>query len=125
MTGRALQDIFVRGLPTQKAADRENPTMRRAIGYALLAVIVLVIGVGAWWEWAIHSALPQVDGAISLPELKAEVQVVRDVRGVPHIHAQSTDDLYFAQGYVMAQDRLWQMDVLRRAAAGELSEILG
>jgi len=55
-----------------------------------------------------------MDGTISLPEL-SEVQVVRDVRGVPHIRAQSTDDLYFAQGYVMAQDRLWQMDVLRRA----------
>jgi len=125
MTARAAQDIFVRDLPGRKAADLESPTMRRAIGYALLAVIALVIAAGVWWGWAIHSALPQMDGTISLPELKAEVQVVRDVRGVPHIRAQSTDDLYFAQGYVMAQDRLWQMDVLRRAAAGELSEILG
>jgi penicillin amidase len=99
--------------------------MRRAIGFVLLVVILLVAGAFAWWEFAIHHALPQVDGTISLPELKAEVQVTRDVRGVPHIRAQSTDDLYFAQGYVMAQDRLWQMDILRRAAAGELSEILG
>ena len=99
--------------------------MPRIIGFVLLVVILLAAGAFAWWEFAIHRALPQVEGAIALPELKAEVQVTRDVRGIPHIRAQNTDDLYFAQGYVMAQDRLWQMDLLRRAAAGELSEILG
>ena len=55
----------------------------------------------------------------------ADVQVVRDTWGVPHIYAQSTDDLFFAQGYVMAQDRLWQMEMWRRAGEGRLAEVLG
>lgn len=57
--------------------------------------------------------------------LSAPVTVIRDGRGVPTIVASSYDDLYFAQGYVTAQDRLWQMDIMRRAAAGELSEVVG
>jgi len=73
----------------------------------------------------LHRALPQLDGTIALPGLHAAVEVERDSWGVPHIRAQSLDDLLLAQGYVTAQDRLWQMDLLRRAAAGDLSEIFG
>ena len=57
--------------------------------------------------------------------LSAPVQIVRDAQGVPHITTANLDDLFFAQGYVTAQDRLWQMDVSRRYAAGELAEIFG
>src|SRR5580700_980914 len=57
--------------------------------------------------------------------LMAPVTVTRDGHGVPTIEAANLEDLFFAQGYVTAQDRLWQMDVIRRAAAGELSEIIG
>ena len=64
------------------------------------------------------AALAQIDGEIKVPGLRAPVQVVRDTWGVPHITAQSADDLFFAQGYVMAQDRLWQMEMWRRAAEG-------
>lgn len=71
------------------------------------------------------SRLPQIEGAISVPGLKAEVEMVRDPWGVPHIYAKNLDDLFFAQGFVQAQDRLWQMDMYRRAAEGRLSEILG
>ena len=53
------------------------------------------------------------------------MRVVRDGQGVPTIEAATLEDLFFAQGYVTAQDRLWQMDILRRAAAGELSEVIG
>jgi len=66
-----------------------------------------------------------VDGTHQLAELRSEVTVQRDARGVPHIRAQSREDLCVAQGYVMAQDRLWQMDLVRRAASGRLSEIIG
>jgi penicillin amidase len=99
--------------------------MRRTIVIVLsvFAAIALVICAYGWH--IVHRALPQVDGEIQVPGLQQEVTVVRDVRGVPHIRAQNKQDLYFAQGYVMAQDRLWQMDVLRRASAGELSEIFG
>jgi penicillin amidase len=71
------------------------------------------------------AALAQIDGEIKVPGLRAPVQVVRDTWGVPHITAQSTDDLFFAQGYVMAQDRLWQMEVWRRSAEGRMAEIAG
>ena len=51
--------------------------------------------------------------------------MVRDEQGVPTIEASTLEDLFFAQGYVTAQDRLWQMDIMRRAASGELSQIIG
>jgi penicillin amidase len=70
-------------------------------------------------------ALAQIDGDLKVTGSYASVQVVRDTWGVPHITAQSTDDLFFAQGYVMAQDRLWQMEIWRRSAEGRLAEIVG
>ena len=70
-------------------------------------------------------SLPQLDGTVSVAGLSTPVQVVRDQQGVPHIRAHNLDDLFFAQGYVTAQDRLWQMDLSRRYAAGELSEVFG
>jgi penicillin amidase len=77
----------------------------------------------AWW--LVHRSLPQVDGTLQLAGLKGEVVIRRDAYGVPHITAQSREDVCMAQGYVMAQDRLWQMDVVRRAAGGRVSEIVG
>ncbi|HEX8557876.1 MAG TPA: penicillin acylase family protein [Pyrinomonadaceae bacterium] len=65
------------------------------------------------------------DNFVELTSLRGEVSVRRDERGVPHIEASCEDDLYFAQGYATAQDRLWQMDFLRRTARGELCEVLG
>jgi penicillin amidase len=69
--------------------------------------------------------LPQIDGAVDVPGLQADVEVIRDPWGVPHIYASNQDDLFFAQGFVQAQDRLWQMDMYRRAGEGRLAEILG
>jgi penicillin G amidase len=70
-------------------------------------------------------ALAQIDGEVKVAGLKAPVTVIRDTWGVPHITARSTDDLFFAQGYVMAQDRLWQMEMWRRAGEGRMAEIAG
>src|SRR5262249_19302016 len=70
-------------------------------------------------------SLASIDGTQQVTGLRAEVVVVRDTWGVPHIRARSADDLFFAQGYVMAQDRLWQMEMWRRANEGRLAEILG
>jgi penicillin amidase len=86
--------------------------------------IIVVVGGGIVW-WFVYRPLPQLDGAVALPGLQNEVTVERDRWGVPHIRANSVQDLAEAQGYVMAQDRLWQMDLLRRVARGQLSEILG
>lgn len=69
--------------------------------------------------------LPQIEGEINIPGLLAEVEVIRDSWGVPHIYADNIDDLFFAQGFVQAQDRLWQMDMYRRAGEGRLAEIMG
>jgi penicillin amidase len=70
-------------------------------------------------------SLAQIDGELKLSGLQKPVEVIRDRWGVPHIYAQSTDDLFFAQGYVMAQDRLWEMEWWRRELEGRLAEVLG
>ena len=70
-------------------------------------------------------ALSQIEGELAIPGLKESVEVIRDEWGVPHIYAQNDDDLFFAQGYVMAQDRLWQMEMWRRWHEGRLAEIFG
>ena len=69
--------------------------------------------------------LPLIDGELKLGGLKRQVTVVRDQWGIPHIYADNTDDLFFAQGFVAAQDRLWQMEMWRRAKEGRLAEVLG
>src|SRR5262245_65615925 len=66
-----------------------------------------------------------MDGDVPVPGLRGDVQVIRDRWGIPHIYAGSADDLFFAQGYVAAQDRLWQMEIWRRTGEGRLAEILG
>ena len=70
-------------------------------------------------------ALSQIEGELAIPGLKESVEVIRDEWGVPHIYAQNDYDLFFAQGYVMAQDRLWQMEMWRRWHEGRLAEIFG
>ena len=88
----------------------------------LVLLIACVVGLAFYFT---RAALPQLDGHIQIKGLAAPVTVTRDSHGVPAIEAASLEDLFFAQGYVTAQDRLWQMDVMRRFAGGELSEILG
>ena len=70
-------------------------------------------------------SFPNTNETISSPELSSDVTVTRDAHGIPHIHGQSLEDVVFVQGYVHAQDRLWQMELNRRAARGQLSEIIG
>ena len=72
-----------------------------------------------------QQALARIDGAVKVPGLKAAVEIVRDQQGIPHIYAQNDDDMFFAQGYVMAQDRLWQLEMWRRWREGRLAEIFG
>jgi penicillin G amidase len=103
---------------------QKNPLLRIVSGLVLVALLA-VIGAAAWAYRIAHSAVPQLDGSIAVPGISSKVTVIRDKHGVPTIEATTLDDLFFAQGYVTAQDRLWQMDIMRRAAAGELSEIIG
>lgn len=71
------------------------------------------------------SSLARLDGELKVPGLKAPVEIVRDRAGIPHIYAQNDDDMFFAQGYVMAQDRLWQLEMWRRWREGRLAEVFG
>jgi penicillin amidase len=88
----------------------------------LLALALVLALLGAWF---VRRPWPQVDGTLAVRGLAAPVEVIRDRWGVPHIYAKSEHDLFFAQGYVHAQDRLWQMEMNRRVGNGELSAILG
>jgi penicillin G amidase len=97
-------------------------TFLRVVSWIFAFFVIFASGI-AWWF--VYRPLPQLDGSIPVPGLQHEVTVDRDRWGVPHIRAASVEDLAEAQGYVMAQDRLWQMDLLRRVARGQLSEILG
>jgi len=72
-----------------------------------------------------EASLAGIEGRMSLPGLRDEVDIIRDRWGVPHIYASNVDDLFFAQGFVQAQDRLWQMEMWRRYAEGRFSEVLG
>lgn len=99
----------------------------RITALLLFVVLVAFFSAGYWFYHAATAALPQVDGTIAVQGqgLSAPVTVNRDAQGMPHISAANIEDLMFAQGYVTAQDRLWQMDVSRRFGLGELSEIFG
>ena len=116
-------------IPNASPAPSTAPRAFRYAFYALLVLLALFTTsffvTRVWLHRALRDSLPQLDGAISTPGLAAPVTVQRDSLGTPHIRAASLDDLAFAQGYVTAQDRLWQMDIFRRNAAGDLAEILG
>lgn len=105
--------------------ESRRTSIFRIVGWLLLAVLVLLAAAAGYAYYVAHSALPQLDGQVAIPGIEAPVTVTRDTHGVPTIEAASLNDLFFAQGYVTAQDRLWQMDVMRRFGGGELSEILG
>ena len=97
------------------------------LAVALLFVIVLLGGgliVYIYW-WLVQRPAPQLEGELDLPELDAAVEVLRDQHGIPHIYAQNEADLWRAQGFTHAQDRLWQMELNRRVAQGRLAELFG
>ena len=98
----------------------------RRIGIGLAAVIVLaLLGGTAFAIHTVRASWPQTAGTLDVHGLGADVRVLRDARGVPQIYATSDHDLFFAQGYVHAQDRFWEMDFRRHVTAGRLSELFG
>src|SRR3990172_13244046 len=88
----------------------------------LMIILITLTGVVGY---IIRSPMPQTAGAIRAEGLQNEVAIYRDTWGVPHIYAESAHDLFFAQGYVHAQDRFWKMEFWRRLGTGRLSEIFG
>ena len=91
--------------------------------FAALIVLLAAVGLGGFF-W-LRTSLPQMKGSVTLAGLDKPVEVVRDAHSVPHIFAETEEDAYFALGFVHAQDRLWQMEFLRRLGAGRLAEVLG
>lgn len=97
-------------------------TWLRRIAVGLLVLVLVLGAVGVWW---VRNPWPQVAGSLTVAGLEAPVRVVRDEWGMPHIYAENDHDLLFAQGFVHAQDRLWQMEMNRSLGKGTLSAILG
>jgi len=112
--------------PIQPRRKRRWPRILLWFCAAFLVLLALApLAVVLWLRSADKAALPQLDGDVHLAGLSAPVIVRRDAHGVPHIDAATQDDLFVAQGYVTAQDRLWQMDGSRRSSNGDLAQILG
>jgi len=91
----------------------------------LLVTLIVIASAVYTLDVIVMKSLPQTDGTMHIAGLSSTVDVYRDKRGVPHVLASNEYDMYFTQGFVHAQDRLWQMDLMRRYGQGRLSEIVG
>jgi penicillin amidase len=107
--------------------EKERVKRKILIAVSVAAAIILAAGLASFGLVRIRFArsLPALAGTLELQGLSGQVDVYRDEYGIPHIYAQDKRDLLFAVGFVSAQDRLWQMDLARRAAEGKLAEIVG
>ena len=109
----------------------KTKTYLKRAGIGLLAVIVLLGGSGGFYfksylpNTVAPQSFPQIEGEIQLEGLNTPVDIYRDEMGIPHIYADTLHDLFFAQGYVHAQDRFWQMDFWRHVGSGTISEMMG
>ncbi len=97
----------------------------RVVVVLLVLALFVFLGFDVWFYRAIQSSLPKYEGTVVLRGLSQPVTVAFDNHGVPTINASTLNDLFFAQGYLTAQERLWQMDMSRRFASGDLALILG
>ncbi|WDF02551.1 penicillin acylase family protein [Shouchella hunanensis] len=112
-------------METIKTKQPKQFPWKKTIFITLGGLIFIVLAVLVWAYLQIQKPIPQELGTLELNGLSAEVSVYRDDQGVPHIEANNDYDLYFAQGFVTAQDRLFQMDLSRRQASGQLAEVIG
>lgn len=121
--------LIILALTARRILIKGGPPMRvvkKILLYLFVFLLVIVIAAPTYaWFGVIRPALPQTDGELAVEGLTASVTVYRDSSGIPHIFAENAHDLFFAQGFVHAQDRLWAMESARRAAHGTLSEVIG
>lgn len=108
-----------------RSANSVTEIWARSMKFFLKIFVIIFAVIAAGTIWYMYSKQPIRDGEISLDNLQAPVSVRYDERGVPHIQGQNETDMYRALGYVHAQDRLFQMEMVRRLARGELAAILG
>lgn len=108
---------------------RPRRSAGRAFGITLFSIVAVIVVIAlvatGFVVYTIQRSFPQLDGDVAVAGLSDEVSVQRDVLGIPTITAGTTDDLFFAQGYVHAQDRFWEMDFRRHVTSGRLSELFG
>jgi penicillin amidase len=97
----------------------------RILGIILIIVLLIALILFGLWYWFSRRAYPQTSRSIQVPSLENPVEVLRDEYGVAHIYADTPHDLFFAEGYVHAQERFWQMEFQRRLGKGRLSELFG
>jgi penicillin amidase len=97
----------------------------RTCGGLLAVTVILAVALAGTGVWLVRRPWPKVRGTIEVAGLLAPAEVIRDRWGIPHVYAQNEHDLFFAQGYVHAQDRLWQMEMTRRFGSGTVSEVIG
>lgn len=109
----------------QRDKFRDWPAIGRWSVYAVIATVVITVLALIGGLIVVRQSLPTTRGRLSVSGLNTEVTVWRDKHGVPQIYATNPEDLFFAQGFVSAQDRFWQMDVRRHITAGRLSEMVG
>ena len=128
-----MSDVSGRGYAADPAPEADPSPRRRSIGRTIARVafgvvagvtVVALIAAGIF-VWHIQRSFPQVDGEIAVPGLGQEVSVYRDGLGVPTIVADNTHDLFYAQGFVHAQDRFWEMDFRRHVTSGRVAELFG
>lgn len=103
-------------------------TRRRiALGLSVVAgfVVLALVAAAAFTIWSVRRPFPSYDATVELPRLQGSVEVLRDEHGIPHIYADTAEDLFRAQGYVHAQDRFWEMDFRRHVTSGRLAELFG
>jgi penicillin amidase len=98
---------------------------KKILKFLFLLLILFILGISGWSFWVLKSSVPKISGKLEIRGLRFDVEVVRDTFGIPHIKAKNTEDAYRVLGYIMASERLFQMEMQRRMANGELSEILG
>lgn len=110
---------------TKALPQKKRRRWGRIAGAASLIVVLLLGAASGFAYWMLNRSLPQVKGKLELAGLQQPVSVWRDENGVPHIEAANEHDLYLAQGFITAQDRMFQMDLSRRQASGQLSEVVG
>src|SRR3569832_2504728 len=99
--------------------------MRKLLKASAWLLIAALLAFAAALIWFRVASQPAIDGRLQLWGLQSSVDIVRDAEDIPHIYAQTVEDAYFARGFVHALDRLWQLEMNRRIAAGRLAEVLG
>ena len=104
---------------------RAWPRGGRWATYVAIGIVLVVVAAFVAAVVVVRKPFPQTEGEVAVPGLGADVDVLRDAQGVPQIYAESSHDLFYAQGYVQAQDRFYEMDVRRHITSGRLSEMLG